>query len=108
MLWINKRETGGMLQPEEHFTKYRERVMKVLRIKHPDTSPPSSSSLESYTVKPSELFPVDTKEDTVTEIVGLLSRGSGLRGTHWVSLQHWILRFREASGELRLTVVDFT
>ena len=42
-----------------------------------------------------------------TEVAGHLSGGAGPGGTDLVSLQHWLLRFGAASGELRLTVADF-
>ena len=44
----------------------------------------------------------------VTAVVGQLSGGAGPGGTDLVSLQHWILFFGGASGELRLIVGDFT
>ena len=44
----------------------------------------------------------------VTAVVGQLSGGAGPGGTDLVSLQHWILFFGAASGELRLIVGDFT
>ena len=89
-------------------TKYWERMMEVLRTKHPGASPPYSASLKSYTDRPPELVPVDITEDTVTEISGRLSRGTKPEGANSVRLKHWILRFEAASGELRLTVADFT
>ena len=81
--------------------------MEVLCTKHPDTRPPSASSLDTYTGQPLDIFPVDTTKDTVTETVGRLSGGAGSGGVNLLILQHWLLRFGAASGELRLTVEDF-
>ena len=50
---------------------------------------------------------MDITEDTVTAVAGRLSGGVRLTGTDSVSLQHWLLRFGVASGELRLIVGDF-
>ena len=44
----------------------------------------------------------------VTAVAGRLSGGAGTGRTDLVYLQHWLLRFRAASGELRLIVGDFT
>ena len=51
--WIMEREKGGVLLPEEHCTETGERVMEVLRTKHPEACPPSAASLNTYTDKPS-------------------------------------------------------
>ena len=105
--WITKRETGGVLQPGYRCTKTGDRVMEVLRAKHPEAQTPTAASLDSYPDRPPELTPVDITNDTVTAVAGRLSGGSGPGGTDLVSLQHWILRFRAASEELRLIVGDF-
>ena len=82
--------------------------MKVLCSKHQEARTPNAASLDLYSNCPTELTPVDIMDDTVTEVVGQLSGGGGPGGTDLVSLQHWLLRFRSASGELRLIVRDFT
>ena len=51
--------------------------MEVLHTKHPDAHTPSLAGLESYTVRPLELVSVDITEDTVTDISGRLSGGTG-------------------------------
>ena len=50
---------------------------------------------------------MDITDDTVTEVAGRISVGAGLGGRDSVSLQHWLLCFRAASAELRLTVAEF-
>ena len=70
--WIIERETGGVLQPGERFTKTGERVMEVLRTNQPEARTPTAASLDSYPDRPPELVPVDITEDTVTTVAGLL------------------------------------
>ena len=81
--------------------------MEVLRAKHPEVRTPTAASLDSYPDRPPELTPVDITDDTVTAVAGQLSGGAGPGGTDSVSLQHWLLRFGAASGELRMIVEDF-
>ena len=50
--WITEREKEGLLQPEDHCTKTRERVMEVLCTKHPDARPPLAASLDAYPDNP--------------------------------------------------------
>ena len=78
--------------------------MEVLRAKHPEAQTPTAASLDSYPDRPPDLTPVDITDDTVTAVVGRLSGGSGPGSTGSVLLQHWLLRFRAASGELRLLI----
>ena len=51
---------------------------------------------------------IDITYNTVTAVAGRLSGGAVPGGTHLISLQHWLMWFRAASGELRLIVGDFT
>ena len=81
--------------------------MEVLCTKHPDACPLYSARLDSYTCQPLELVPAEITSETVTEILGHLSGVSRPRGMDLVSLQHWLLRFRSASGEFRMTVAGF-
>ena len=81
--------------------------MEVLRAKHPEAWTPTAVGMESYPDRPPELTLVDITDDTVTSIAGRISGGDGLGWTDSVSLQHWLLRFGVASGELRLIVGDF-
>ena len=80
--------------------------MEVLRSKLPEARPTKVSSLESYLDLPPELVPVDITNNTVPAVVGRLSGGARPVGTDSVSLQHWMLRFGAASGELQLIVED--
>ena len=105
--WIRGRENGGVLLLEEKYTKMGERVMEVLRAKNPDALPPSTASLDNYPVNPLEMVPVNITDNVVVAVAGRLSREAGPRGTDLVSIQHWILRFGAASGELRLIVAEF-
>ena len=81
--------------------------MEVLRFKHPEARTPTAESLYLYPDRPPELTPVDITDDTVTAVAGRLSGGARPGGTDSVSLQHWLLRFGAASGELQLIVGDF-
>ena len=81
--------------------------MEVRRTKHPNSRPLSAASLDTYTGRPPELVPVDIADKKVTKVEGRLPRGAGLGGTESVILQHWLLIFGAASGELQLTVADF-
>ena len=82
--------------------------MEVLRTKHPEARTPTAASLDSYPDHPLELVLVDINNNIVAAVAGQLSGGAGTGGTDSVSLQYWLLRFGEASGELRLIVADFT
>ena len=105
--WITERDTGRVLQPKERYTKTGEQVMEVLRAKHPDSQTPTAESLDSYPDRPPDLSPLDITNDMVTAVAGQLLGGARPGGTALVSLQHWLLRFGAASGELRLIVGDF-
>ena len=107
MRWITERETVRVIQPGERCTKMGDRVMEVLRTKHPEARTPTAASLDCYTGRPPELTPVDITDDTVTAVARRLSGGAGPGGTDSVSLQHWLLRFGAAIAELRLIVWDF-
>ena len=50
---------------------------------------------------------MDITNDTVTAVAGRLLRGARPGRTDFVLLQHWLLRFGAASGELLLTSGDF-
>ena len=51
---------------------------------------------------------MDLTKDTSIEVERRLSEGTGLGGTHFVSLQQWLLRFRETIEELNLIVAEFS
>ena len=103
----NRSGEGGVLLPEEKCTKTGERVMEVLRTKHPDARPPSVASLDAYPNNPPEMVSVVITDNVVAVVAGRLLGGVGPGGTDSVSLQHWLLRFGAASRELRLIVADF-
>ena len=96
--WITERETGGVLQPGDRNEKTGDRVLEVLRAKHPEARTPTAACLESYTERPPELTPVNNTDDRVTAVAGRLSGGARTGGTDSVLLQHWILRFGAASA----------
>ena len=81
-------------------------MLEMLHAKHPDARPPSASCLDAYPGPPPEMVPVDITDDVVTAVAGCLSGGAGPGGTDSISLQHWLLRFGAASGELRLIVAE--
>ena len=80
----------------------------MLRSKHPEAQTPTAASLDLYPDRPPKLISVDITYDTMTAVAGRLADRAGPGGTDYVLLQHWILRFGAASGELRLIVRDFT
>ena len=82
--------------------------MELLRAKHPEARATTVSILDSYPYRPPELVPVDITNNTMTVVVGRISGGAGPGGTDLVSLQHWLLRFGEASVEMSLIVGDLT
>ena len=47
MRWITEWETGRVLQPGDRCTKTGDRVMEVLRAKHPEARTPTAASLDS-------------------------------------------------------------
>ena len=75
-------------------------MLEVLHAKHPDARPSSAACLDAYPVKPPEMVPVDITDNVVSAVAGRLSGGAGPGGTDSISLQHWLLRFGAASGEL--------
>ena len=77
-----------------------DRVLEVLRTKHPEARTRTAACLDSYTGCQPELTTVDITDDTVTVVAGSLLGSAGPGGTHSVSLQHWLLRFGAASAEL--------
>ena len=105
--WVSEQETVGVIQPKELCTQTRERVMEVLRTKHPDARPPTVSSLDTYPDRSPELVPKDITNNVVTEVARRLSGGSGLGGTDSVILHHQLLSFIVLSRYLRLIVEDF-
>ena len=81
--------------------------MEVLRTKHPNARPPSEAYLDTYPNNHLEMVPVDITNDVVPAVAGRLLGGAGPGGIDSVSIQHWLLRFGAASGELRQIVAEF-
>ena len=73
---ITERETGGVLQLGDRYKKTGDRVLLVLRAKHPEARTPTAASLTSYTGCPPELTPVDITDDTVMAVAGRFSGGA--------------------------------
>ena len=96
--WITESEMGGVLQPGDRNTNTGDRLMEVLRAKHPEARTPTAASLDSYPNRPLELTPVDITDDRVTAVVGRLLGRAGPGGTDSVSLQHWLLQFGRLAG----------
>ena len=107
MRWIKEREKREVLLLEDKCTNTGERVMEVLRTKHPDARPPLSACLDAYPNNPPEMVPVDITNDVVLAVAGRLSGGAGPGGTDSVCLQHWLLSFGSTSGKLRQIVAEF-
>ena len=91
MQWITERETGRVLQTGDRCTDTGDRVMEVLRAKHPEVRTPTAAIMDLHPDRPPELTPVDITEDTVTAVTGRLSGGARPGGIDSVSLQHWLL-----------------
>ena len=72
--------------------------MEVLCSKHLEAQTTTATRLDSYPDRPLELTPLNITDDTVTAVAERLSGGAGPVGTDSVLLQHWLLRFGEASG----------
>ena len=70
MQWITERKTVSVLQPAERCTKTGERVMEVLRIKHPEARPPTAAILDLYPDLPPELVLVGITNNTVMAVAG--------------------------------------
>ena len=81
-------------------------MLEVLHAKHPDARPPSAACLDAYPGKLPEMVPVDITDNVVSAVAGHLLGGAGPGGTDSIILQHWLLQFGAASGELRLIVAE--
>ena len=81
--------------------------MEVLQSKHPGTRPPFRAIIDSYLGQPLELVPINMNKNTVIEILGRLTGGTGPEGMDLMILYHRLLRFGAAIRELGLTVAEF-
>ena len=82
--------------------------MEVLSTNQPEARTPTAASLDLYPDCPPELVQIEITNNTVTAVAGRISGGARPGGTESISLQHWLLRFGAASGELRLIFGIFT
>ena len=78
--WITETETARVIQPGDKCKKMGDRVMEVLRTKHPEARTPTAASLDSYLGRPLELTPVDITKDMLTAVAATLSGGGGPGG----------------------------
>ena len=83
-------------------------VLGVIWDKHLDPCTHSTIRINVYPGRPPELLHVDLTEGKVVEVALHLLWGAGLGVTDSVILQHCLLQFGEASGELQQIVVGFT
>ena len=74
--WITDMETGGVLHPGDRCTNTGDRVIEVLRTKHPEARTPTAASLDSYMGRPPKLTLVDITEEMVMAVAGRLSGGA--------------------------------
>ena len=73
----------------------------MIRVKHLEVRAVVEKSIDSHAEPYPELSPLDITYDTMMEVDWWLYRGNGPGGTGIFSLQHLILRFAEASNNLR-------
>ncbi len=105
--WLTGRKKGGVLLPDDVDEKTGESVIDVLRSKHPDARVPDASELEDYEVTP-DFVDLDITEEVVEKVARRLSGSAGPGGSDAQSIQHWLLRFGQASQGLRKAVSEFT
>ena len=98
--WITDRERGSIFQMVDTHTNTGETVLPVLRSKHPEARPETAAILYRYEGDPPEMVQLDVTAETVSDAGWWIFGGSGPGGTDMVSLQHWILWYRDARVEL--------
>ena len=98
--WITDRERGSIFQMVDTHKNTWETVLPVLLSKHPEARPETAAILYIYEAPPPEMVQLDVTAETVSDAGRWISGGSGPGGTNMVSLQHWILRYRDARVEL--------
>ena len=76
-------------------------VLVVLWSKHIETRMVSGTSIKSYTGALPDIVPLDITEGTVVEVGFRLSGEYGLGGVDTVSIQHWLICYREANAKLQ-------
>ena len=106
--WIVDRERGGVYQTSETCSKNGETIMEMLWSKLQEAHPSSDASLKRYMGMLLSMVPLDIMEGVMTEVGHRISIGERLGVTDAVSLQQWILQYREASSELRKIVASIT
>ena len=75
--------------------------MDMICVKHLEVRPFVEEIMDSHAEPYPELSSLYITYDTMMEVDWWLYRGNGPGGTDIVSLQHLILRFAEASNDLR-------
>ena len=105
--YLTEREKGGILMPIDTDEKSGDSVEAVLKSKHPDARTPTAETLPKYNNLP-DFVDVDITEDSVEKVARRLSGSAGVGGTDIHALQHWLLRFSNASRKLRQALADFT
>ena len=106
--WIMDIYRCGVYQTRDTCSKRRETVLDILYSKHPETRPSLDARLKRYMDVPLSIVPLDIMGDVMTEVGCRISSGAGLGVTDVVSLNHWIIQYREVSPELRKIVASIT
>ena len=102
---LTNRDGGGVLKPTDVCTKTGEKVLDVLKSKHPELRDPTilgqpGGAFEPYPSVPPAV-PMVISTDVVETIASKLSGSGGPSGTDAVALQNWLLRHKQASQALR-------
>ena len=97
VIWITKRERGGVFQTWDMCAKTGHYVFEVLSLKHLEARTPTASILEVYRDKPPAMVTVDITDAMIATVTRLLSGAALPVGVDLFSLQHWMLQFGMAS-----------
>ena len=84
--WITDREQGEVFQPRDICTNTGERVLWVLKDKHPEARPDTESTFSCYMGAPLALVPLDITAETVTDVGLQILGGVGQGGPDVVIL----------------------
>ena len=105
--WITEREKGGILLPDEKDEKTGDTVLDVLQSKHPEAQIPDAKNFKAYETCP-DLPDLDITEEVACTVARRLWGSAGPGGSDATAVQQWLLRFGEASSELRKASAEFT
>ena len=83
-------------------------VLEVIQLNHPNAHTTSFAILDCYCSPPPETVQLNLMVDIMTEVACRISGGGRSGGTDSENLQHWLLRFREASIDLKVVFAYFT